>query len=307
MTKIKRPSFILPIEDLRNTDKKSITPSYNYKKFLNSDIPIKFSTKFKFLSDTNAYQEGAINLTVGRTGKGKTDLVVSQILELACNMHKVYLLISEGDIAEYYRQFQSILNKRNKSEEDQDKILSNIFIKDFDEFPLKELFDYEFWCYKVIKDINQFNCKFFFFDNLSTIDPTNSKPQIESGFIRFFSKTLRKNKIISNFFIHTSKNVSIGEIRIDEIRGNQAHSNICTNIFAFNDVRYNEKELRFISVLKCRTKGEVNNTYYELEYKKLKNRGFYAKNEKKTRFEVSKYFLRTSRTNSNTLNQAKSK
>ena len=248
-----------------------------------------FNTPYLFLNETKALAQKNFNLIVGRTGKGKTDLMVSIVSHNLLSGLTVAIFLSEGEISDFKRQLQEILGKETK-------LLSKIAIFNEEKVGLNQIGDPSIWNNKVLNILRDYSPDIFYFDNLSTIKFTNSNPEIEAYFIKDLVGKVRSQDICITALIHPSKSChpmyGIGE---ESIRGNSAHVNLASNIFAFNNFINLDKTLRIITVLKSRDFGEVANRSYQLKFKKLKFRGFYPKDQKITEIEAKRYFAQNNR------------
>lgn len=284
--KNKKPSFNLTDYESANSNKEE---SYRLSDFKSGKTKTYFKTNFKFLNDCEALSETNYNLIIGRTGKGKTDLLVSICRELLLRNKKVGLFISEGEIQDFKKQFIEILNKKAD-------LIENMFIINEFNSNLTNVENISSWNNKLINILIENEIKYFFFDNLSTLKFTNSSPEIESKFIKDLVEKCRANNLSLTALIHTSKNYhSLYEIKLEDARGNQAHTSLANNVYAFNDFANLAKELRIIKILKSRNFGEKVGENYKINYKKLTFRGLYELDINISENEAKRYFAHNNR------------
>lgn len=306
MNKFKKPSFHLPLETLRTTDEVSKPNYFNHKQSLQEE-KISLDTKINFMKEVDAFTLGNLNLIVGRTGKGKTDLAITMVADNLIKGHAVAIYISEGLISDYYKQLELLLKTKLKEESVIDSYMSKLMILSPLEHPTNSVLEYDSWCKKLFSILKDNKVQLLYFDNLTTSSFSNSTPEIESGFLRSLATEAKKYQICVTGLIHTTKTLNpFSEIKIEDIRGNSANSNLATNIFAFNNFDRLDKGSRIIKLIKSRDYGEKVGFSFDLTYKKLKFRGFYGKTSKISEIASNRYFLQNYKQKLSGPNQARS-
>ena len=257
--------------------------------FSESNIKSSWKSQFICFNDVNALSQGCFNLVVGRTGKGKTDLIISMAYYNLLKGRKVAIFISEGEVSDFHKQFSNLLKSKKE-------LYSKIAIFDENSGELSDIDDPVRWNNKIIKILREYESDIFYFDNLSTLRFTNSTPDVESKFIKDLASKARMFNICFIALIHTTKTYHpIYEIGLEGIRGNASHVNLASNIFALNNYNVLDKSLRTIKILKSRNFGEKVGESYQIFYKKLKFRGFYEKDVKISENEARRYFALNNR------------
>src|SRR5690606_37459758 len=164
---------------------------YNYKSYLKAQR-VAYKTNYKFFKETSAYTQGQINLIIGRTGKGKTDLLISQAIENLLNNYNVYIFLSEVVIADFFQQASEILILRLLNEIEIENYLQNLIIKDLSHLPVYNPFEYKKWLNSLFTDIQSYSSHFFYLDNLTTIEFSRINPEVESGFTSELASLTKK-------------------------------------------------------------------------------------------------------------------
>ena len=142
MKNLRKPSFKLPIEDLKSSNEKPKANYFKHKECL-IDQKVSLDTKINFLKEVNAFTLGNFNLIVGRTGKGKTDLAVTLVADNLLKGHKVGIFISEGLVSDYYKQLEALLITKLKEELVIDSYMSKLMILSTDDHPTSSILHHD--------------------------------------------------------------------------------------------------------------------------------------------------------------------
>lgn len=255
----------------------------------NSEPKKGYKSHYKFLSDVQAFTIGNFNLIAGRTGQGKTDLIVSMAVSNLVDGHSVAIFISEGNISDYKRQIEFLIKEKRN-------LLAKIIVFDERLAGLNKYEDPIKWNTRLFTILSEYKINFFYFDNLSTCKFTRIGYETEALFSDDLAQKVKNSNLCFIGLIHSIKNCSpIYEIKIEEIRGSANHVNLATNVFALNNFMNLDRSLRVIKTLKARDFGDKIGLCYKILYKKLKFRGYYQKDEKITEIETRRHFAQNNR------------
>ena len=257
------------------------------------DEPAKepLKTGYKFLKEVSGLSEGSFNVVAGRTGKGKTDLLISLAADNLLNGYSIGFCLSEGKLSEYSSQLKYVLLERTKCSKTVEKLLDQVMGFTASSINVNSSYDYSYWVNSFYNKARFHKLSIIYLDNLSTISFTNSTPEVESGFTEALVRGASDNNVCVVAAIHPIKSLNPNvEITKDQFRGNASHVNMATNVFALNNFDNINSGLRIIKTLKSRYFGEKEGKCFELKFKKLKFRGFYRNDSPINQIQAKRYF-----------------
>lgn len=224
-----------------------------------------FFSRYNFLNSHYGLRNSQLHILVGESGKGKSTLLRSIILDTAHHENSLVIL-SEEDCDSFKYQINLYANcdkiKRNVA-----KTLKNIKVFSELDNDLDPIRHFSHYFAKIRRFIESYNIKSLFYDNIST-GIFSEEFQIQSKVIKEFKKIAIDFEIPVFIISHPKKNALFSDILLkkDHISGNRCMSTIPENIYTLNACHNLFPKKTYILIDKARNYPRSNNRWFELEY-----------------------------------------
>ena len=225
----------------------------------------EFTSQFKFLNDQNGLRRGELHTLTSPKGSGKSTLIRTMILEVACRRKKVLVILSEEMVDLYKINIWKSCFEAFQCEEKVNEFMANLLF--VTELELEDKDPDNF--FKNILEISIANdIDFLVYDNFTTGLISQLPIGAQGGALNKFKEITTKYNFATLLVFHTAKGTSVYNKILDgdDIRGNASAVNMGSYNYLLATF-YNENPIRaFLICDKARYHSKANKKVYELNY-----------------------------------------
>ncbi|WP_412474158.1 ATP-binding cassette domain-containing protein [Halobacteriovorax sp. YZS-1-1] len=224
-----------------------------------------YLSRYYFLNAHYGLRKSQIHVLVGESGKGKSTLLRSIMLDSA-RFSNILVLLSEEDSDTFKYQMNEfaksdVFTKKASESLQKIKVLSELD-NEFD--PIR---NFSHYFAQIRHFIQSYNIKSLFYDNIST-GLFSEEFALQANVLKEFKKIAIDFNIPVFIISHPKKGALFSELLLkkDHISGNRCMSTIPENIYTLNACHNLFPKKTYILIDKSRHYSRANNKWFELEY-----------------------------------------